>query len=134
MQAEPTPSEAPAPADLARRVGTILGEVEAEAARIRFETRAEADRLLAEARREADALVAERRRRIAELSDEIVARSEAVAARLEDAAPIRRSFDNLVGALGDAAERLAGEIESEAGAARRPESAPAPFAGAMPGA
>lgn len=114
MNAEPAPSQAPAAAELARRVGTILDEVEAEAARVRAETRAEADRLLADARREADALVAERRRQISEVSDELIAHAAAVVARLEDATPVREGFDNLVRALGAAAERLADEIDEEA--------------------
>jgi ElaB/YqjD/DUF883 family membrane-anchored ribosome-binding protein len=113
MQAPQT--EAPAPADLSHRVGAILDEVEAEAARIRAETDAESARILAAARERADALVAERQRRIAELSDELVERSEAVVARLGDAAPVREGFDNLVRALGEAAERLAAEIGAEAG-------------------
>jgi hypothetical protein len=113
MQALQT--QPPAAAGLSQRVGAILDEVEAEAARIRAETEAESERILAAARERADALVAERRRRIAELSDELVTRSEAVVARLGDAAPVREGFDNLVRALGDAAERLATELEPEAG-------------------
>jgi hypothetical protein len=134
MQSTSTTSAAPAAADLSRRVGTILDQVEEEAGRIREETRAEADRILAAARREADALVADRRRRIDELTGELVARSEAMVARLGDSEPVREGFDNLVRALGEASERLAAEIEGEAGPPAVSAGAPAPrVAGASGG-
>ena len=82
-------------------------------------------RYLEESRRRADGLVAERQRRIAALSEELVAKSEAVVARLDDAAPVRQGFENLVRALGDAAERLSHER-----AASEEEFAPPPFPGA----
>lgn len=108
------PSEGVAAPEISRRVGSILDAVEREAARLREEARVEADGYLENARRHADGLVAERQRRIGELSDELVAKSEAVIARLDDAAPVRQGFENLVRALGDAAERLAHEAESTA--------------------
>ena len=74
--------------EISRRVGSILDAVENEAARLREEARAEAARYSENARRQADDLVAERQRRIAELSDELVAKSEAVVARLDDARPV----------------------------------------------
>jgi hypothetical protein len=98
--------------EISRRVGTILDAVESEATRIREETRAEAAQYLEEARRQADALVEARRRRIAQLSDELITKAEAVVTRLDDAAPVRAGFENLVRALGDAAERLAEEAEN----------------------
>lgn len=111
--------------EISRRVASILDAVEREAARLRAEAREEAMRYLEEARRRADGLVAERQRRIAALSEELVAKSEAVVARLDDAAPIRQGFENLVRALGDAAERLSHER-----AASEEEFAPPPFPGA----
>ncbi|HKQ17549.1 MAG TPA: hypothetical protein VJS87_03305 [Solirubrobacterales bacterium] len=99
-------------AEVSRRVAAILESVESEAARVRDEARAEAAGYLDEAHRRADALVAERQRRIAELSDELVAGAEAVVARLEDAGPVRAGFEDLVRALGDAAERLGEEAGS----------------------
>ncbi len=75
--------------EISRRVGSILDAVEREAARLRDDAQAEAARYSENARRRADDLVEERRRRIAELSDELVAKSEAVVARLDDAAPVR---------------------------------------------
>jgi ElaB/YqjD/DUF883 family membrane-anchored ribosome-binding protein len=86
--------------EISRRVGSILDAVEREAARLREESRAEAARYAESARRHVDDLVAERQRRIAELSDELIAKSEAVVARLDDAAPVRQGFENLVRARG----------------------------------
>jgi hypothetical protein len=99
--------------EISRRVGAILDAVEREAVRLREEARADAARYLEDARVRADALVAERRQLIAELSGELIAKSEAVVSRLDDAEPVREGFENLVRALGDAAERLALEAESE---------------------
>ncbi|MCO5327300.1 MAG: hypothetical protein M9964_09655 [Solirubrobacterales bacterium] len=107
------PEGAAAP-EISRRVGSILDAVEREAARLREEARVEAGAYLDNARRRADGLVAERQRRIGEISDELIAKSEAVIARLDDAAPVRMGFENLVRALGDAAERLAREAEGTA--------------------
>lgn len=97
--------------EISRRVGSILDAVEREAARLREEAREDAARYLEHAKRRADGLVAERQRRISELSDELMSKSEAVVARLDDAAPVRQGFENLVRALGDAAERLSRETE-----------------------
>lgn len=104
---------APAAAEISRRVAAILDDVEREAARLRAEAREDAARYRARARAEADDLLAERRRRIAELSDEIVTRSEAVSARLDDAVPVREGFEQLVRRLGVAAERLAHEAGAD---------------------
>lgn len=115
----PPPQEDPGSADaglggateISRRVGSILDAVEREAQRLRAEAREEAARYLEDAKRRADGLVAERQLRIAELSNELIIKSEAVVARLDDAAPVRQGFENLVRALGDAAERLSRETE-----------------------
>ncbi len=97
--------------EISRRISSILDAVEREASRLREEAQNEANRYLDAARRQADDLVAERRRRISELSDELLVKSEAVVSRLDDAAPVRQGFENLVRALGDAAERLS--VESQ---------------------
>ncbi len=97
--------------EVSRRVSSILDAVEEEAARLREEARREAALYLEEARRQGDEALAERQRRIGELSDELIAKTEAVVARLDDAEPVRQSFENLVRALGDAAERLSREAE-----------------------
>ena len=111
---DPLGTEAGIAPEVSRRVSSILDAVEREAGRLRGEATDEAQRYLDYSRRRADELVAERQRRIAELSDEIIGKSEAVVGRLEDAAPVRQGFDNLVRALGDAAERLAQEAETDA--------------------
>jgi hypothetical protein len=123
-----TGSSTPALAsEVSRRVGAILDSVEREAARLREEAQADAARYLADARRGADQLVFDRQRRIAELSDDLVAKSEAVVSRLDDAAPVRAGFEHLVRALAAAAERLSHEIESGA-----PGSEPPVYAEAAP--
>jgi hypothetical protein len=108
--------------EISRRVAAILDAVEREASRLRAEARADAEHYLEDARRQADQLVAERQRRIAAVSDELLRKSEAVVARLEDAEPVRTGFENLVRALGDAAERLSREA---GGAPPAPAAAPA---------
>ncbi len=128
---EPPPGYAgPGPgtaSEISRRVGSILDAVEREAARLREEAREEAALYLDYAKRRADALVEERRRRIAQISEELVGKSEAVVARLDDAAPVQQGFENLVRALGGAAERLAREVELSGSDFRVP-----PFHAAIP--
>lgn len=95
--------------EISRRVTAILDAVEREAEQLRADAHEEARRYLEHACRQADGLVDDRRRRIAELSDEIVAKAEAVVGKLDDAAPVREGFESLVRGLGDAAERLSSE-------------------------
>jgi hypothetical protein len=109
-----SPAAAMAP-EISRRVSAILDAVEREASRLREEAQTEANRYTENAHRHADGLVADRLRRISELSDELIVKSEAVVARLDDAAPVRQGFENLVRALGDAAERLSNESEATRG-------------------
>ena len=111
---DPLSAQAGIAPEVSRRVSSILDAVEREATQLRAEAREEARRYLDFSRRRADNLVAERQRRIAELSDEIMAKAEAVVGRLDDAGPVRAGFENLVRALGEAAERLARESESTA--------------------
>ncbi|MGI8728072.1 MAG: hypothetical protein ACR2K6_10405 [Solirubrobacterales bacterium] len=96
---------------MSRRVSVILDAVEQEAAQLRLESRAEAREYLHASRDRADQLVEVRQERISQLTDELIEKAEAVVARLEDAAPVREGFDNLVRALGSAAERLSHEAE-----------------------
>jgi hypothetical protein len=107
--------------EISRRVAAILDAVEREAQRLREEAREEARNYLEHAKLRADGLVAERQRRIAAVSDELLAKAEAVVGRLDDAAPVRYGFENLVRALGGAAERLARETQ------RNVEFEPEPF-------
>lgn len=120
--------------EVSRRIGSILDAVEEEAARLREEARREAASYLDDARRQADEALAERRRRIGELSDELIAKTEAVIARLDDAEPVRQSFENLVRALGDAAERLSREAEHGRDRFQAPPFATQPAQRAQPAA
>jgi len=123
----PDPEMGGAP-EISRRVGAILDAVEREAGTLREQARQEAAQYLDHARHRADRLVEERQRRIAELSDDLLSKADAVVARLDDAAPVRQGFENLVRALGDAAERLARETEFSAS-----EFEPQPFHHMPPG-
>lgn len=97
--------------EVSRRVSAILDAVEAEAMRLREEAREEARLYLADAKARADELVAHRQQRIGQVSDELLQKADAVIGRLDDAQPVRTGFENLVRALGDAAERLTNEAE-----------------------
>lgn len=88
---------------------SILNAVEEEAARIRAEARAEAEAEIERARLQADRLLQDRRQRIAELSDELIEKTDAILGRLDDAEPIYTRFDRLIRALGEAADKLAAE-------------------------
>jgi hypothetical protein len=114
-------------------VQSIINSVEAEADALRrdaeegirrrwAQVEAEAERFLDEARRAADGVVENRQRRIAELSDTIVGLAGELTERMTDAAEMQRQFDALVGALSDAAERIASDPET--GASPVPASAP----------
>ncbi len=116
--------------EVSRRVRSILDGVEREASQLRADAREEARRYLEHARRHVDGLVAERQTRIAGLSDELIRRAQVVLGRLEEAGPVREGFDNLVRSLGDAAERLAGEIEE----LHLGQSVAPPYWSATPGA
>ena len=81
----------------------------ADARRIRAEAESEAARHLEEARRQVQAFADARVRRITEISDSLIAAAEAIPARLEQAADVRRQIDELIVALGAAAEQAARE-------------------------
>jgi ElaB/YqjD/DUF883 family membrane-anchored ribosome-binding protein len=98
--------------ELAPRIAAILGAVEREADRILDEVREQAEHEIEVARRQADGLVAERQRRISELSDALVERAEVILERVTEAEAIRASFERLVGALAQSADRLALDIEA----------------------
>lgn len=116
--------------EIARRVSSIFDAVESEAEDLRAQAREEARQYFEEAQRRADELVRRRQERIGELSDELLAKAEAVVSRLDSAAPVREGFESLVRALGDAAERLSGEISEPAPAQQVPAPAPAATAAA----
>ena len=98
--------------DLTGHISSILGAVEREAGRLLEDARVEAQKQVDLARRQADGLVAERQRRLSELSDGLVKRVESLLARLDETAPIQESFEQLLRALGQAADQLALEIEA----------------------
>ena len=80
-----------------------------EAERIRREAEAYADA----ARRRADAFAEARIRRLRELSDRLVATAETVDRRFGEAVAIKEQLDELVAALGAAAQRAARELGNE---------------------
>jgi len=81
----------------------------AEAADLLENAKAERDRYLEEARRRADAVAAERTTPMSELGDSLIVRAEALSARLDHAAELRRQLDGLMQAIAGTAERLARE-------------------------
>ena len=85
-----------------------MDEAAAEAARIRREAEEYADA----ARRRADAFAEARIRRIRELSDRLIATAETVDRRFGEAVAIKEQLDDLVAALGAAAQRAAHETRS----------------------
>ncbi len=63
------------------------------------------------ARRRVDAFAAARIRRLREMSDRLIATAETVERRFGEASDIKAQLDDLVAALGAAAERVAREAE-----------------------
>jgi vacuolar-type H+-ATPase subunit H len=107
--------------ELGERVRAIVAAAEGMAAAVRDdaeqyaeerrrEADEEAERRLREARERADRLVQERLLRISELSDSIVGRTEPLLEGLQEAEEVRRQLGELVRSLGDAAQRIAGEV------------------------
>ncbi|HEX2086704.1 MAG TPA: hypothetical protein VHF89_13575 [Solirubrobacteraceae bacterium] len=80
-----------------------------EAARIRRE----AEEYAEATRRRADAFAEARIRRLRELTDRLVATAETVDRRFGEALAIKAQLDDLVAALGAAAERAARELRAE---------------------
>jgi hypothetical protein len=85
----------------------VEGAAAGEAQRIRRE----AEEYAEATRRRADAFAEARIRRVRELTDRLVATAETVERRFGEAAAIRSQLDDLVAALGAAAERAARELE-----------------------
>ena len=101
-------------------IASMIDAVEHEAAAIRREAEegirarwlqveSDAQRHLEEAARVGEGIVAERQQRLAELSEQITSRAEAVAAGLHDAERIRTQFEAFVRALSLTAGRIAQE-------------------------
>jgi hypothetical protein len=125
------------------RVRSIISAAEAAANAVRHEAEQEgavrrrvaeeeARRIIDDAKGDADAYLAERIRRISELSDTVVERAETIVSRLDRAVEVRQQLQTLADALGQSAERLAGEVRvgSPPPSVRSPGTEPsAPAAG-----
>lgn len=103
----------------------------ADAARIRAQAEREAAAYVDAARRRADAFAEERIARLRELSDRLIATAETVESRFADATVVKRQLDDLVAALGAAAERVA--VERAAWPAIEPAAPAEPRAARRPG-
>jgi F-type H+-transporting ATPase subunit b len=93
----------------ARRATEVRLEAERDAQRIREQAQAEAGRHLAEAHARVQAFADARVRRITELTDALIAAAETIPTRLGEAVDVRRQVDELIVALGAAAEQAARE-------------------------
>jgi ElaB/YqjD/DUF883 family membrane-anchored ribosome-binding protein len=109
--------------ELTKRIGSILGAVQHEADKMLDDARLEAQRHVDYGKRQADGLLADRQRRLAELSDQLIERTESVVAQLEQTELVRASFGKLLEALSEAADRVAAEVAATQGQA---EFAPPP--------
>jgi len=87
-------------------------EATADAARIRAEAEREAAAYVDAARRRADAFAEARIARLRELTDRLIATAETVDQRFGEAATVKQQLDDLVSALGAAAQRVATEVAS----------------------
>jgi multidrug efflux pump subunit AcrA (membrane-fusion protein) len=102
----------------------VRSDADSYAAERRREADVEVERRLREASEQADALLAERLARIADLSDRIMERAEAVLERLESAEEVRAQLTELTRALGDTAERIAEEVRGHRSEVIEPEPDP----------
>ena len=115
-----------------------VDEATENAARIRAHAEREAAAYVDAAKRRADAFAEARIARLRELSDRLIATAETVERRFEDATTVKRQLDDLVSALGAAAERAAQERERQgfepaaAGEAEPEPAAPRGRPGARP--
>jgi hypothetical protein len=113
--------------ELSRRLDAILSGIQGEADKMLEQARAEPSRqVVVDTNRQADELISKRRRRLAQLSDDLIARSEQVLVGLEETARLRDSFARLFSALSDAADRIAEEARATAVLPRTPPPPPPP--------
>ena len=102
-----------------RLIGAAIAAAERESDEIRREAEAqvesrwhqieiEAQHHVAEARKVAERMVADRQSRIADVSDEILERSQALIAGIEHAERVGNQFESFVRSLSAAADRVAG--------------------------
>ncbi len=96
-----------------REAVKLRQEAEQDAAQIRYQAQEDARRYVEQARQQSDAMVAQRTQEIRELSDALMARAQEVLARLDYAVPVKEGFESLVRALGETAERLASQDQTD---------------------
>lgn len=92
----------------------LRAAAEADAARIRRDAEAMVSRWLAESRERIEAFTEHRIARIDELTEALLVQADALLRRFEAASTVREQVYDLLGALGDAAERLARDAPGEA--------------------
>lgn len=97
-----------------------LAAAHEDAARIRREAEADAEAT----RRRADAIAEARIARLRELTDRLIATAETVDRRFAEAIEVREQLDDLVAALGAAAEQVAREVLAVAAPVAPPEFEP----------
>jgi hypothetical protein len=96
-------------AEVARYEREQRSRVDAEAQQLRLQAQAEVDRYLAEARGRIDLWANERLGAISALSDRLVEHANQLQQRFEAVEKVRGQLYELIGVIGDAAERLAEE-------------------------
>lgn len=100
--------------EVARYEREQRGRIESEAQQLRVQAQAEVERYLADARARIDVWANERLGAISALSDRLVEHANQLQQRFEAVETVRGQLYELIGVIGDAAERLAEE-------ARRPD-------------
>jgi hypothetical protein len=93
--------------ETARRAAEVRLAAERDAERIRSAAEAQAGAYLLEARQAVDAFARERLERLARLTDDLLAGSQAVLGRIDEAAQARRALDELMAAIVATAEATA---------------------------
>jgi len=96
-------------AEVARYEREQRSRIDAEAQQLRLQAQAEVERHLAEARARVDAWANERMRAISALSDRLIEHAGELERRFDAAEKVRGQLYELIGVIGEAAERLAQE-------------------------
>ena len=112
--------------DASQRVHAIVSAAESEAAGLVRDAEREAELIRREAQAEADAIVAERLQLLADLSDGIIERTEALFDRIDAAGHVKRQIDDLLRSLGEAAENVSREAGIRRSTPRPAAHAPRP--------
>jgi ribosome-associated translation inhibitor RaiA len=96
-------------AEVARYEREQRERIDAETEQLRLQARAEVERHLADARARIDAWANERLNAISALTDRLIEHANQLQQRFEAAEKVRSQVYELIGVIGDAAERLAQE-------------------------